>query len=36
MREQEFNEAEYLASNPDVTAVVNEGSFRSGREHYQK
>lgn len=31
-----FNEAEYLTENPDVAAAVNEGRFRSGREHYEK
>lgn len=30
-----FNEAEYLAANPDVAAAVKEGNFRSGREHYE-
>jgi hypothetical protein len=30
-----FNEAEYLAANPDVAAAVKEGKFRSGREHYE-
>jgi predicted SAM-dependent methyltransferase len=31
-----FNEAEYLAANPDVAAAVKEGKFKSGREHYKK
>lgn len=31
-----FNEAEYLASNPDVAAAVKNGMFRSGLEHYTK
>lgn len=31
-----FNEAEYLAANPDVAAAVKQGDFRSGREHYEK
>lgn len=31
-----FNEAEYLAVNPDVAAAVKEGNFPSGREHYEK
>lgn len=30
-----FNEVEYLAANPDVTAAVKEGKFHSGREHYE-
>lgn len=30
-----FNEAEYLAANPDVAAAVKEGNFCSGREHYK-
>jgi predicted SAM-dependent methyltransferase len=36
MREEKFNEAEYLAANPDVAAAVKEGKFHSGREHYEK
>jgi hypothetical protein len=36
MKEQEFNEAEYLGANPDVAAAVKEGKFHSGREHYEK
>lgn len=35
MNDSIFNEAEYLAANPDVTAAVKEGKFRSGREHYE-
>lgn len=31
-----FNEAEYLAANPDVAAAVKNGMFRSGLEHYTK
>ncbi|MDO9268603.1 MAG: methyltransferase domain-containing protein [Methylobacter sp.] len=30
-----FNEAEYLAANPDVAAAVKNRKFRSGREHYE-
>lgn len=31
-----FNEAEYLAANPDVAAAVKDGKFHSGLEHYKK
>jgi uncharacterized protein YxjI len=30
-----FNEAEYLAANPDVAVTAKEGKFRSGSEHYE-
>jgi SAM-dependent methyltransferase len=30
----EFNEAEYLAANPDVAAAVRSGACPSGAEHY--
>ncbi len=30
-----FNEAEYLAANPDVAAAVNKRKFRSGLDHYE-
>jgi predicted SAM-dependent methyltransferase len=30
-----FNETEYLATNPDVSAAVKQGKFHSGREHYE-
>ena len=36
MKEQEFNEAEYLEANPDVAAAVKEWKFHSGRDHYEK
>ena len=36
MSELEFNEAAYLAANPDVAVAISNGSFHSGREHYQK
>lgn len=36
MSEPEFDEAEYLAENPDVAAAVKKGNFRNGREHYEK
>ncbi|QDG77283.1 DUF4347 domain-containing protein [Labrenzia sp. PHM005] len=29
-----FNEAAYLAANPDVAAAVSAGTFASGAEHY--
>lgn len=32
----EFDEAYYLAQNPDVSAAVKAGVFQSGIEHYQK
>lgn len=35
MSDRIFDEAEYLAANPDVAAAVKEGGFRSGREHYE-
>lgn len=31
-----FNEADYLASNPDVAAAVAAGQFKSGLDHYEK
>lgn len=31
-----FNEAAYLAANPDVAAAVQGGAFKSGLEHYQQ
>jgi hypothetical protein len=31
-----FNEADYLAKNPDVAAAVQGGAFKSGLEHYQQ
>lgn len=36
MSELEFNEAVYLAANPDVAVAISNGSFHSGREHYEK
>src|SRR3989338_9894448 len=36
MSDLTFNEAEYLAANPDVAVAVKEGQFCSGREHYEK
>jgi predicted SAM-dependent methyltransferase len=30
-----FEEAEYLAANPDVATAVIDGKFYSGREHYE-
>lgn len=30
----DFNEYEYLAANPDVAIAVQNGQFKSGREHY--
>jgi SAM-dependent methyltransferase len=30
-----FDEAAYLAVNPDVAAALARGEFKSGREHYQ-
>lgn len=35
MSESEFQEADYLAANPDVADAVERGQFRSGREHYE-
>lgn len=29
-----FNEAAYLAANPDVAAAIQAGKFSSGRQHY--
>ena len=29
-----FDEAEYLAANPDVTLTVRKGTFESGRQHW--
>lgn len=31
----DFNEADYLAANPDVAAAVAAGQLKSGREHYE-
>jgi predicted SAM-dependent methyltransferase len=36
MSELEFNEAAYLAANPDVAVAISNGSFHSWREHYEK
>ena len=36
MKEQEFNEAEYLEANPDVADAVKEGKLQSEHEHYEK
>lgn len=36
MSEPEFSEAAYLASRPDVVIAISNGSFHSGREHYDK
>lgn len=36
MSEQEFNETEYLEANHDVADAISNGSFHSGREHYEK
>ena len=33
--EDNFDEAGYLAANPDVAAAVGRGDFRSGRQHFQ-
>jgi SAM-dependent methyltransferase len=33
--EENFDENEYLLSNPDVANAVREGAFRSGWEHWQ-
>src|SRR5262249_43914845 len=30
-----WDEATYLAVNPDVAAAVGRGEFKSGREHYE-
>ncbi len=35
MSDSIFNDADYLAANPDVAAAVKEGKFHSGREHYE-
>jgi ubiquinone/menaquinone biosynthesis C-methylase UbiE len=35
MNDSIFNEAEYLAANPDVAAAVRDGKFRSGYQHYK-
>jgi len=35
MSNQIFDEAEYLAANPDVAAAVEAGNFRSGHHHYE-
>ena len=34
-QQQPWNEALYLAVNPDVTAAIARGEFKSGLEHYQ-
>lgn len=31
-----FNEAAYLAANPDVAAALATGAFRSGQQHYEQ
>ena len=31
MSDSIFNDADYLAANPDVAAAVKEGKFHSGR-----
>lgn len=36
MMHRHFNEADYLAANPDVAAAVAAGQLKSGREHYEK
>lgn len=33
---QLFNEKDYLACNPDVSAAVRRGDFSSGFDHYRK
>ena len=35
MKDQ-FNESEYLKTNPDVALAVLNGQFSSGLEHYEK
>jgi SAM-dependent methyltransferase len=35
-RQNEFDEAGYLASNPDIAEAVKRGAFGSGRDHYEK
>lgn len=32
---KDFNEAGYLAANPDVLEAVNNGDFKSGWHHYK-
>jgi SAM-dependent methyltransferase len=32
----EFDEADYLAANPDVAAAVRSGAFNSGADHYAR
>ena len=32
----DFDDAAYLAANPDVQIAVRVGGFRSGWQHYQK
>ena len=32
---EDFDEAEYLAKNPDVARAVSSGLFASGRQHYE-
>jgi glycosyltransferase involved in cell wall biosynthesis len=32
----EFNEAIYLAANPDIVTAIAAGHYKSGREHYQE
>ena len=34
-RDADFDEAGYLAANPDVAAAVASGQFESGRAHYE-
>jgi len=36
MSELVFNEVAYLAANPDVAIAISNGSFQTGREHYEK
>lgn len=33
---EDWNEALYLAANPDVAAAIARGEFKSGREHYER
>ncbi len=35
-RDEDFDEAGYLAANPDVAAAVASGQFESGRAHYEE
>jgi SAM-dependent methyltransferase len=34
VNDAEYNEAAYLAANPDVSSAVRSGAFRSGWEHF--